>query len=141
MIILDTNVISELMRPAPNPAVIAWIAVQPRSALFTTSVSQAEVFYGIAALPKGRRRDNLAAAAEAMFSQDLEGRVMPFASAAARHYAVIVAVRRQTGNPIEAFDAMIAGTALAAGAGLATRDIGGFQDCGLAELINPWDAS
>ena len=138
MIVLDTNVLSELMRRTPNPGVAAWIASQPSSTLFTTSISQAEILYGVAMLPRGRRRDNLAAAATAMFAEDLAGRVLPFNSAAAARYAAIVAARRQSGSPIGAFDALIAAIALAAGAGIATRDVSGFDDCGLSILVDPW---
>jgi predicted nucleic acid-binding protein len=139
MIVLDTNVLSELMRPAPAPAVHAWLAHQPRATLYSTSVSQAEILYGIAALDDGRRKRGLATAAEAMFEEDLAGRVLAFDAAAAPHYARIVAARRKMGIPIEGFDAMIAATALAAGASLATRDVADFVDCGLA-IINPWAA-
>jgi hypothetical protein len=127
------------MRPQPHPTVVDWVAAQPRASLYTTSVNKAEILYGIAALPEGRRRTALAAAAEAMFTDDLAGRVLPFDAAAAAHYAEIVAARRRAGRPIEAFDAQIAATALAAGAGVATRDIGGFDGCGLA-LVDPWEA-
>jgi toxin FitB len=139
MIVLDTNVISELMRPEPHPVVFAWVAAQPRWVLFTTSVNQAEILYGIVALPAGRRRDGLTAAAEAIFAEEFAGRVLGFGPEAAPHYARIVAERRHAGRPIEAFDALIAATALAAGAAVATRDLGGFADCGLA-LIDPWEA-
>jgi toxin FitB len=136
VIVLDTNVLSELMRSEPAAAVFAWVSAQPRATLYTTSVSKAEILYGIAVLPEGRR--SLALAAEAMFADDFEGRVLPFDEAAAVHYAEIVAARRREGRPIEAFDAQIAATALVAGAGLATRDTGDFAGCGLT-LINPWD--
>ena len=89
-------------------------------------------------LPEGRRRLALAAATEAMFAEDFEGRVLPFDEAAAVHYAEIVAARRREGRPIEAFDAQIAATARVVGAGLATRDTGDFAGCGLT-LINPWE--
>jgi hypothetical protein len=137
MIVLDTNVISELMRPESHPAVLAWVAAQPRATLYTTGINQAEILYGIAVLPDGRRRTALAAAAEAMFADDFADRVLPFSGAAAMHYANIVAARRRAGTPIEGFDALIAATALAAGADIATRDIGGFDGCGLT-LIDPW---
>jgi predicted nucleic acid-binding protein len=140
MIVLDTNVISELMRPLPHPAVLAWIAEQPRATLYTTSVNQAEILYGIEALSDGRRRRALADAATAMFVDDFAGRVLSFGADAARHYAVIVAMRRKSGNPIEAFDALIAATARAAGAGVATRDMTGFDECGVA-VIDPWQHS
>ena len=137
-IVLDTNVISELMRPAPHPAVLGWMAAQPRATLYTTSINQAEILFGIAMLSQGRRRAAVAAAAEAMFADDLAGRILPFSGVAAAHYAGIVVIRRRSGSPIEAFDALIAATALAADAAIATRDVGGFDGCGV-RLINPWD--
>lgn len=140
MIVLDTNVLSELMRSQPAATVFAWVAAQKRDALYTTSVNEAEILYGIATLPEGRRRAALAAAAEAMFTDDFAGRVLPFDEAAAVHYAQIVAARRRDGRPIEAFDAQIAATALVAGADLATRDVGDFAGCGLT-LLNPWEAT
>jgi predicted nucleic acid-binding protein len=136
VIVLDTNVISELMRAKPHPAVLAWVAAQPRATLYTTSINQTEILYGIAMLPAGRRRTALAAA-EAMFAEDLAGRVLSYDGAAAARYAEIVVARRRVGNPIEAFDALIAATALTAGASIATRDTGGFDGCGLT-LIDPW---
>ncbi|MGH7089571.1 MAG: PIN domain-containing protein [Stellaceae bacterium] len=139
MIVVDTNVISELMRGEPHPAVLAWVAAQPRALLYTTHVNQAEILYGIAALPEGRRRAALAAAAEAMFAEDFAGRILPFEAAAAARYPGIVLARRRAGNPIEKFDALIAAIALAAGADVATRDTGGFAGCGLT-LIDPWTA-
>jgi len=140
VIVLDTNVLSELMRSQPAATVFAWVAAQKRDALYTTSVNEAEILYGIATLPEGRRRAALAAAAEAMFTDDFAGRVLPFDEAAAVHYAQIVAARRRDGRPIEAFDAQIAATALVAGADLATRDVGDFAGCGLT-LLNPWEAT
>jgi toxin FitB len=140
VIVLDTNVISELMRPQPHPAVVAWIAALPSAALYTTSVNKAEIIYGIVALPECRRRTALVAAAEAMFTDDLADRVLPFDDIAADRYAEIVTARRRAGRPIEAFDALIAATALAAGADIATRDINGFEGLGLT-LIDPWAAS
>jgi len=139
VIVLDTNVISELMRAEPHPRVLAWVATQPRASLYTTRINQAEVLYGIAALPEGRRRGALASAAAAVFDEDLAGRILAFGAAAAPHYADVVVARRRTGRPIEGFDALIAATALAAGASIATRDTTGFADCGLT-LIDPWTA-
>ena len=140
MIVVDTNVISELMRGDPHPAVLSWVAAQPRSLLYATYISQAEILHGIATLPEGRRRTALAAAAEAMFAEDFAGRLLPFEARAAARYPEIVLVRRQAGKPIEKFDALIAATALAAGASIATRDTGGFAGCGLT-VIDPWTAS
>ena len=113
MIVLDTNVLSELMRSEPATRVFAWVSAQPRATLYTASVSKAEILYGIAVLPEGRRRRLApAATAEAMFADDFEGRVLPFDEAAAVHYAEIVAARRREGRPIEAFKAQIAAAAL-----------------------------
>ncbi len=137
MIVLDTNVISELMRAEPHPAVLGWVGRQPRELLYTTSINQAEILYGIGALPAGRRRAALTAAATAMFADDFAGRILPLEATAAGRYADIVVARRQAGNPIEGFDALIAATALGAGASVATRDTGGFAGCGLT-LIDPW---
>jgi toxin FitB len=138
VIVLDTNVISELMRLEPHPAVVAWIAAQPNATLCTTSVNKAEILYGIVALPEGRRAALLTAAG-AMFAEDLADRVLPFDSAAAARYGEIVTTRGRAGRPIEAFDALIAATALAAGANIATRDVRGFEGLGLT-LIDPWNA-
>jgi predicted nucleic acid-binding protein len=111
-------------------AVLAWVGAQPRETLYTTS---------IAMLPTGRRRIALAAAAQAMFAEDLAGRVLPYDSLAAAQCAEIVVARRRAGSPMEAFDALIAATALSAGARLATRDVGGFDGCGL-DVVDPWAA-
>jgi hypothetical protein len=139
MFVLDTNVISELMRPAPDQAVFAWIAAQPRASLYTTSVTRAEILSGIDVMPKGRRRAALSNAAAAMFDEDLRGRILAFDAAAADRYADIIVSRRQAGVPIHTFDALIAATALVARAAVVTRDTKGFADCGLT-LINPWEA-
>lgn len=137
MIVLDTNVISELMRPEPNPTVLVWVAAQPRASLYTTSINRAEILYGVAALPVGRRRDGFEAVVMAIFAEDFAGRVLPFGDAAAEHYARIVTARRAAGTPIEGFDALIAATTAAAGFRIATRDVGGFEGCGI-DVLNPW---
>jgi predicted nucleic acid-binding protein len=139
VIVLDTNVISELMREQPHPGVFAWVAARPRVLLYTTCINQAEVLHGIAALPEGRRRAALAKAAYAVFTEDFSGHVLSFGAAAASCYADIVMTRRRAGHPIEGFDALIAAIALAAGASVATRDTAGFLGCGLT-LIDPWTA-
>jgi predicted nucleic acid-binding protein len=137
VIVLDTNVLSELMRSEPHPAVFAWTAGQPRGELYTTSVNVAEILYGIAALPIGRRRSELATLAQAMFAEDFVGRILPFDDEAAARYAEIVVSRRHQGRPIEAFDAQIAAITLVSKADLATRDTSGFAGCGLS-VIDPW---
>ena len=140
MIVLDTNVLSELMRPAPEPAVVAWLMAQPSGTLFTTTVTQAEILLGIAILPAGRRQAGLDAAARAMFGEDFFGRVLPFDEAAAAMFAKLSAHRRQLGRPISGFDAQIAAIARCRDATLATRNIADFAECGL-RLVNPWDES
>lgn len=137
MIVLDTNVISELMRTEPHPVVFAWIAAQPRASLYTTSVTCAEVRTGIALMPDGRRKGVLADLAAALFGKDFGGRILPFDADAAARYSEIFARRRSAGTPITVFDAQIAATAAVAGAAVATRDTGGFEGCGLT-LIDPW---
>ena len=137
MIVLDTNVVSELMKPAPDETVTDWIASQPAPSLYTTSITQAEILHGIALLPSGKRRDALDAAAEAMFREDFGGRILPFSSDAARPYARIAAERRGAGRPISRFDAQIAAIASSMGAAIATRDAADYQGCGV-KIINPW---
>lgn len=137
MIILDTNVIAELMRSQPHPAVFAWVARQARDTLYTTHINEAEIFLGIHAMPEGRRREALGLAAEALFAEEFAGRVLPFEGNASRRYAEIVLARRMAGHPIETFDALIAAIACVTGASIATRDISGFDLCG-PSLIDPW---
>lgn len=138
MIILDTNVLSELMKPAPGKHVARWMASQPASSVYTTSITQAEILYGIAVLAAGARRSALEAAAEAMFAEDLSDRVLAFGADAARPYARIAAERRRAGRPISQFDAQIAAIARSSGAALATRNVADYDGCGI-RLINPWE--
>lgn len=137
MIVLDTNVISELMRPNPNETVFRWIDAQPRETFFTTTIVQAEIFYGIACLSEGQRKDTLANQAKAIFEEDLKGRVLPLTQAAAIEYATIAARRRSAGKPIGQFDALITAIAYTNGAAIATRDVAGFYGCGV-EIVDPW---
>jgi len=137
MILLDTNVLSELMRPAPAPRVVDWVASHPARDLYTTSVTQAEILHGIQLLPPGRRRQAFAAAADSMFSREFHGRILGFGTEAARPYAEVAAKRRQAGRPISHFDAQIAAIAKAAGAALATRNVTDYEGCGVT-VINPW---
>jgi toxin FitB len=137
VILLDTNVLSELMRPAPATQLVRWVARQPATELFTTAITEAEIFYGIELLDKGKRRSGLQAVAEAMFADDFAGRVISFDSYAARAFAVIAARRRALGKPINHSDAQIAAIALLHGAALATRDVADFEGCDI-RLIDPW---
>jgi hypothetical protein len=137
MIILDTNVLSETLRPTPSTRVLEWMRSEPTSALFTTAISESELLYGIALLPEGRRRQYLESVIDLIFMEDLAGRVLPFDSAAAREFADIAATRRRAGRPISEADARIAAIARSRGAALATRNVGDFVGCRL-ELIDPW---
>ena len=139
MIILDTNVLSEVMRPQPSPAVLRWLEGQRPLELFTTTISQAEILYGIELLPKGKRRNALWAEAESMFEEDFAGRVLPFDSDAAHAFALVVAERRGIGRPISDFDAEIASIARSRVAAVATRDTNDFANCGI-KVLNPWDS-
>ncbi len=138
MIVLDTNVLSELMKPAPAAGVLRWMAGQPATGLYTTSITQAEILHGILLLPAGKRRNALAAAAEAMFKEDFEGRVLPFGAGATLAYARIAVDRRRAGRPISQFDAQIAAIARTTGASIATRNVPDYEGCGV-KLINPWE--
>jgi toxin FitB len=135
--VLDTNVLSELLRLRPDPGVLAWVAAQPAEQLFISAVTQAEMLLGAALLPAGKRRSALQAALEAMFEEDFAGRILPFDAAAAGHFATAVAARQRAGRPVSQFDGQIAATALARRAHLATRNTDDFTDLGLT-LVNPW---
>ena len=137
MVVLDTNVVSELMRERPTPEVLGWIDDQLTSSLFVTSVTEAEIRTGIAILPEGERRRGLAAAAERLFGVFFAERILPFDSDAARTYAMLAAERRTSGRPIGQFDCQTAAVARSNGASIVTRDVDGFEGCGL-DVISPW---
>ena len=139
MTILDTNVLSEVMRPLPTAKVLRWLATHSASRLFTTTITQAEILYGLELLPKGKRRAALQSAVEAMFAEDFAGRILPFDSDAARVFPQIAASRRALGRPITQWDAQIAAIARSRGASLATRNTGDFEHCGIT-VLNPWSA-
>ncbi len=139
MILLDTNVLSELLKPSPSPKVLDWISAQPRASLFTSAIVRAEILYGIRLLPEGRRKAGLEDATRAIFRNEFVGRVLSFDSDAADAYAEIGAVRRSAGRPISQLDAMIAGIARSRGAVLATRNVKDFEACGIA-VVDPWAA-
>ena len=140
MILLDTNVLSELAKATPDEAVAAWIATQRRAELCTTAVNEAELAYGLALLPRGRRREALAQGIARLLGEGLGGRVLAFDRAAAAAYGVIAAERRAAGRPIASVDGQIAAIARSTGAALiVTRDAGGFHGCGVP-LVDPWQA-
>ena len=137
MIVLDTNVISEIMRFEPDTKVLEWLDSQPTATLFTTAITEAEIRAGIAFLPPGRRKAGLVLAAEQAFYTLFVGRVLPFDSRAALAYADIAAGRRAAGRPISQPDCQIAAIARSHEASVATRDAQGFALCGIG-VIDPW---
>jgi predicted nucleic acid-binding protein len=139
MILLDTNVLSELMRPAPEPVVARWVGAQPSASLFICAVTEAELRFGVGLLRDGKRRDRLTEAIEGVLTQDFVGRILPFDSPAASAYAQIAADRRAAGRPISQFDAQIASIARSRNAILATRNLDDFEGCGV-QVTNPWQA-
>lgn len=139
MIVVDTNVISELMRPSPAPAVVNWVRSHSQRELYTTSVTLAEVRYGIERLDAGRRRESFRSAAEEIFAA-FDEYVLPFDRAAAIQYATIVSGRERAGLPIDGFDAQIAAICCTHNATLATRNVKDFTDTGI-EITDPWQLS
>jgi predicted nucleic acid-binding protein len=136
MIVLDTNVVSDLMRPAPTPVVLGWLRRQASAELFTTAITVAEIRYGIARLPDGRRKDDLTQAANEVFGA-FPDQVLPFDMAAAAAYADLVAQREHMGNPIDGFDGQIASICHIHRALLATRNVKDFHDTGIT-TTDPW---
>ena len=137
MLVIDTNVASELMRPEPTPAVAAWIAERDAAEMYLTAVSEAELRFGVAILPAGRRRTALEAAMRRWLEIGFGERILPFDSGAARAYAEIAADRRESGRPIGEADCQIAAICRSRGAGLATRNVRDFARTGV-EVVDPW---
>lgn len=137
MIVLDTNVLSEMLRPQPDPGVMSWLDSNTRWMIATTSVTRAELLYGIEIMPAGKRRDLLKCLAQDVFEIDLRGRLLAFDRDAADAYASIGSVRRLRGSPVGQADAMIAAIVQSRGAVLATRNVRDFVGCGIA-VVNPW---
>jgi predicted nucleic acid-binding protein len=140
MFILDTNVLSALMRLELEPEITAWMVGQDEELVFTTAISQAEISAGLAILPEGRKRRELEALASAIFIEEFEGRVLPFDMKAAAIYAEIFAARRRAGRSTPPMDLLIASIARSHGADVVTRDTAGFEGCGVT-VINPWATS
>ena len=138
MIVLDTNVLSELMRTSPDGNVVRWFSEQADSGFHITSITQGEILHGILLMPAGKKRSAVHAAAEALFEVEFGGRILAFDEVAARSYAGIAAERRRAGRPISQFDAQIAAIAHAARATVATRNVVDFEGCGV-KVVNPWD--
>lgn len=140
MILLDTNLVSELMRRSPDPAVAAWAAGRAVEDLFFSAVGEAELRYGAAIMPAGRRRDTLASDIETILREAFEHRVLPFDSGAARSYAEIAARRRAAGRPIAQANGQIAAIAHSRGMAVATRNVSDFDGMGI-DVIDPWTAA
>lgn len=138
MFILDTNVVSEFVRPEPAPSVISWFASNRRGDLFLPSAVVAEMLFGIERMPSGKRKESLREFAEAFIATGGPERVLPFTEAEARAYARIGAHRQNIGRPISQLDAQIAATAAVRGLPVVTRNIRDFADCGV-EVVNPWE--
>ena len=138
MLVLDTNVISEALKPQPDARVQAWLVSQPLASVFTTAISQAEILYGVALLPEGRRKSMLLTAAVLMFEEDFRGRVLPFDSEAATIYGTLASARRQDRLPFSFADAQIAAITQSRGGRLATRNVRDFAGSGI-EIVNPWE--
>ena len=137
MILLDANVVSELMRPAPAEAVLTWFAAQDAADLYLSAIGEAELRRGAAMLPAGKRRAQLMAAIDAMITEDFAGRILPFDSTAAQAFVLVFLERRTAGRPISFADGQIAATVRAQGAAIATRNTADFAGCGIA-VIDPW---
>ena len=137
MIIIDTNILSELLKREPDQNVKSWMSLQPMLSVFTTTVTQAEILYGVAFLPDGKRKNKLKTAVQTLFSERFKSRILPFDIEAAVEYAEIASSRRASGIPISQFDAQIAAITRTRGARLVTRNSDDFRDCGI-EVINPW---
>jgi predicted nucleic acid-binding protein len=138
MFLLDTNVLSALMLAEVPRSVVAWRAGTPARFVHTATICQAEILAGIAVLPEGRRRENLSAAAYAIFRENLAGKIWPFDAIAAEAYAEIFSGRRGAGRHTEPTDLMIAAIALSRNASVVTRNVHDFDGCGVA-VINPWE--
>jgi len=138
MILLDTNVLSEFMRPRPAAGVVAWLDEQPADEVHTSAISRAEIELGLMLMAPGKRQEALSRAAQAMFAEDFAGRCLPFDEAAARDYARIVSTRTRAGRPISVEDAQTAAIALARRMALATRNTTDFELIDGLEVINPW---
>ncbi len=139
MVVLDTNVLSEALKPSPDRGVLRWLSEQDPDVVFTTAITQAEILYGVEMLPAGKRRNRLYAAVERLFAEEFAGRILPFDVESALVYPKIVAGRERRGRPISQFDAVIASVCRSRTASIATRNTSDFEDCELA-IINPWDA-
>jgi toxin FitB len=140
MIILDTNVLSALMRAAPETAVVEWLDRQPAESIWITSITLFEAHLGVELLPRGKRQRMLEAALDQLVTEDLGNRVLEFDSHAALEAAGLGAARQKSGRPVDMRDTQIAGIALARKASIATRNVGHFEDVKVP-IVNPWNVN
>ncbi|MDA8482615.1 type II toxin-antitoxin system VapC family toxin [Pseudomonas resinovorans] len=140
MILLDTNVLSEMMKTRPDPNVVAWLDAQPGSELVICSISVAEILYGIARMPNGKRKELLAMGADTLFNKLFAGSILPFDADAAVHYAALVSASQAKRRATDMADAQIAAIARLYSAQVATRNTRDFEELGVA-LVNPWEGA
>jgi len=140
VIVLDTNVVSEPLKPSPEPSVLVWLDAQAPATLYLTSITVAELLAGVAALPAGRRRSRLAHLVSAQVLSLFEGRILAFDVQAAHAFARVQAGANAAGNPVSFADAAIAAIAAVHGFSLATRNVRDFNGTGI-EIVDPWTAS
>jgi predicted nucleic acid-binding protein len=138
MIIVDTNIVAEMMKPSSDPSVVSWLNDQESAALFLTTVTIGEIGFGLEILPQGKRRLYLEQGFERVIAEAFTGRILVFDEEAARHYGVVMGRRRAIGRPLSIQDGQIASIARAKGFAVATRNVRDFVDCGV-EVINPFD--
>jgi toxin FitB len=138
MYLLDTNVLSEPMRPAPNSRVLTWLDAQDASTLYISAITKAEILLGVAALPNGKRKNALQTQASAMFAEDFAGRCIAFDESAAEHYAQLIAARNRAGAPMSTEDGQIAAIALQRDLMLVTRNVRDFGGIKELRVVDPW---
>lgn len=139
MIVVDTNVVSEMMRAEPAPAVVSWLNDQEASSLFLTTITIGEIGYGLRILPQGKRRLLLEQGFERLLGEAFAGRVLAFDEEAARHYAEVMGRRKEMGRPLNILDGQIASIARANGCAVATHNVRDFVECGV-DVINPFES-
>ena len=139
MILLDTDVVSALMRAQPEQVVVEWLDKQPRTSVWITSITMMEIRYGLQIMPAGRRQNLMSKSFEILLATQIEGRIAPFDSEAAERAASLMGARKVKGRLGDVEDTMIAGIAIATGAALATRNVAHFEDL-LVPVVNPWTA-
>jgi toxin FitB len=140
MIIVDTNVVAEVMKPSPVPVVVSWLNDQEASTLFLTTITLGEIGFGLRVMPQGKRRRQMEQGFERVITEAFIGRILVFDEAAARLYAEVMGRRREIGRPLSVLDAQIASIARANGCAVSTRNVRDFEECGV-EILNPFTSA